>query len=137
MSAMPRDFGELRGVLASPTPLADEEDLRPEVCAFGIGAELPERDEPRARNVAGRPLVRLAHVHHIHSSRGDEVVRLARGNALDHLRSDTRRCSGRPAWMRLSASTSASMSSHVLYGASDARTVASRPNRLRMGCAQW
>src|ERR1700730_2088150 len=42
-----------------------------------------------------------------------------------------------PSFRFQSAAARASISSHVLYNASEGRTVLSTPSLRRMGCAQW
>jgi len=72
----------------------------------------------------------------LHIEPGKFVSIIAAAKPSRAKRQPAHRPCGRPTCSRLTAPTKTSMSCLVLYGASEARTVASRPKRRKIGCAQ-
>ena len=142
----PARLGELRGGLAADAGRADEDRSRRAAAPPSDRREPIERDQARAGEVPGGPLAWLADVDDLDVTSGDQLRCLLgitefimSSTIIDNtgdrqerslIRTMVSRSGAPPACrprriMRCSAATSASMSSLVLYGASDARTVLS------------
>src|SRR6266700_4584187 len=100
--------------------------------------------------MTARPPGWFANIYDVELAAGDQFLSLLGRDCVDHVSTiiDTWPSGkappeiqsprvGRPACKRSRALHNASMSSGVLYGASEARTVLSRPKRRRIGWAHW